>query len=141
MEFPAYEKMIVDAMQADYTAIVKQAQTLKNLLKASKSIKVTSPDGTNLTLSVSGRPVYLGDGLISKADVSNKTLSERLASLPDGRVSVTGVETSANGKVVMPRAKCRYEPMTDVRFDVTGGKMVNITVGDGKECAEKIAQG
>ena len=28
--------------------------------------------------------------------------------------------------------------MTNIRFDVTGGKMLNITVGNGKECAEKI---
>ena len=138
MEYPAFEKMIVDAMQADYTAIVKQATALQNLIKASKSIKVTSPDGTNLTLSASGRPVYLGDGLVSKADAANKTLAARLASLPDGRVFVSGVESSASGKVVIPNAKCRYEPMTNVRFDVTGGKMLNITVGDGKECAEKI---
>ena len=138
MEYPAFEKMIVDAMQADYTAIVKQATTLQNMIKASKSIKVTSPDGTNLTLSATGRPVYLGDGLVSKADAANKTLAARLASLPDGKVFVTGVETSAAGKVVVPRARCRYEPMTNVRFDVTGGKMLNVTVGDGKECAEKI---
>ena len=61
-----------------------------------------------------------------------------MASLPDGRVSVTGIETSADGKVVVPRAKCRYEPMTNIRFDVMGGKMMNITVGDGKECVEKF---
>ncbi|HMG89874.1 MAG TPA: aminopeptidase [Chryseolinea sp.] len=138
MEFPVYEKMIVDAMQADYTAIVAKAQTLANQIKASKSIKVTSPDGTMLTLSASGRPVYLGDGLVSKSDVVNKTLSQRMAYLPDGRVSVTGIETSASGKVVVPRAKCRFEPMTNIRFDVVGGKMQNITVGDGKDCAEKI---
>jgi aminopeptidase len=138
MEFPVYEKMIVDAMMADYTTIVTKEQTLKNMLASSKSVKVTSPDGTALTISVSGRPIYLGDGTITKADVSNKTLSGRMASLPDGRVSVTGIESSANGKIVIPRAKCRYEPMTDIRFDVTGGKMLNITVGDGKECAEKI---
>ncbi|HZI24068.1 MAG TPA: aminopeptidase, partial [Chryseolinea sp.] len=138
MEYPVFEKMIVDAMQADYTGIVKQATTLQNLLQASKSIKVTSPDGTNLTLSAAGRSVYLSDGIVSKADANKKTVAARLASLPDGRVFVTGVETSATGKVVIPSAKCRYEPMTNVKFDVTGGKMLNITVADGKECAEKI---
>ena len=138
MEFADYEKMMVGAMQADYSAIVTKAEALRNQLKSSKSIKVTSPDGTMLTLSVSGRPIYLGDGVVSKADVANKTLAGRLASLPDGRIFATGVETSANGKLVVPRAKCRYEPMTNVRFDVEGGKMLNISVGDGKECAEKI---
>ena len=138
MEFPAYEKMTVDAMQADYTPIVVKAQALKNLLKSSKSIKVTSPDGTSLTLSASGRPIYVGDGMTSKADAPNKILSERMASLPDGRVSVTGIETSASGKVVVPRHKCRYEPITNIRFDVMSGKMMNSTVGDGKECVEKL---
>ena len=61
-----------------------------------------------------------------------------MASLPDGRVSVTGIETSASGKVVVPRAKCRYEPITNIRFDVMGGKMMNIKAGDGKECVEKV---
>ena len=42
------------------------------------------------------------------------------------------------GKVVVPRAKCRYEPITNIRFDVMGGKMINITAGDGKECVEKV---
>jgi aminopeptidase len=138
MEFPDYEKLIVDAMQTDYSTIVTQAETLRNKLKSSKSIKVTSPGGTTLTLSVSGRPVHVGDGIISKADAPNKILSQRMASLPDGRVYVAGIETSANGKVVIPRANCRFEPMTDLRFDVTGGKMVNITAGGGKACVEKI---
>jgi aminopeptidase len=138
MEFPAYEKMIVDAMQADYTPIVVKAQALKNLLKSSKNIKVTTPDGTALTLSASGRSIYVGDGITSKADAPNKILSERMASLPDGRVSVTGLETSANGKVVVPRDKCRYESITDIRFDVMSGKMLNATAGDGKECFEKL---
>jgi aminopeptidase len=136
MEFPLYEKMIVDAMQTNYTPIVTQAQALKNLIKTSKSIKVTSPDGTDLTLSVAGRPIYIGDGVTTKADVANKTLFERMASLPDGRVAVTAVETSASGKVVVPRDKCRYEPITNIRFDVTGGKMLNVTAGEGKECLE-----
>ncbi|HEY5746153.1 MAG TPA: aminopeptidase [Chryseolinea sp.] len=138
MEFPVYEKMIVDAMQTNYTPIVTQAQALKNLIKTSKSIKVTSPEGTNLTLSVAGRPIYVGDGVTTKADVANKTLFERMASLPDGRVSVTAVETSANGKVVVPRDRCRYEPIADIHFDVTGGKMLNVTAGDGKACFETL---
>lgn len=138
MEFPVYEKMIVDAMRADYSAIVTQARTLKGLLTSSKSVKVTSPDGTTLTLSVSGRPVTIRDGVLSKADVSNKTMAERVASLPDGRVSVTGIETSANGKVVVPRDECRYEPLTNINFDVMAGKMLNFTAADGKECFEKI---
>lgn len=138
MEFPVYEKMIVDAMQADYGPIVTQAHALTNLIKASKSIKVTSPNGTSLTLSASGRPIYLGDGSTSKADVPNKTLAQRMASLPDGRVSVTAIETSANGKVVVPRSRCRYEPITNISFDVLGGKMMNATAGDGKGCLETL---
>lgn len=136
MEFPDYEKMIVGAMQTDYTAIVTQAQALKKQLTSSKSIKITSPNGTNLALSVSGRPVLVGDGTVSMTDASNKNLSERIASLPDGRVYVTGIETSANGKVAAPHDRCRFEPLTNIRFDVMGGKMLNFTADNGKECFE-----
>ena len=83
---------------------------------ASKSIKVTTTDGTNLSLSVSGRPVIVSDGVISKGDVSNKLLSGRQASLPDGIVSVTAVETSAAGKVVVARDECRFAPGNQYPF-------------------------
>jgi len=138
MDLVAYKTMVADAMEADYSKIASQGETLKKLLMASKSIKVTSSDGTNLSLSVSGRSVIVSDGVISKGDVSNKLLSGRQASLPDGIVSVTAVETSAGGKVVVARDECRFAPVTNVRFDVVGGKMQNLTAGDGKACFEEL---
>jgi len=138
MDVVAYKTMVADAMEADYSKISSQGETLKKLLMASKSIKVTTSDGTNLTLSVSGRPVIVSDGVISKGDVSNKLLSGRQASLPDGIVSVTGVETSAGGKVVVARDECRFAPVTNIRFDVVGGKMQNFTAADGKACFEEL---
>ena len=134
----SYKQMVADAMEADYSKISSQAESLKKLLMASKSIKVTTPDGTNLSLSVSGRPVIVSDGVISKGDVSNKLLSGRQASLPDGIVSVTAVESSAAGKVVVARDECRFAPVTNIRFDVVGGKMQNFTAGDGKACFEEL---
>jgi len=138
MDLVAYKQMVANAMEADYSKISSQADALKKLLVASKSIKVTTPDGTNLSLSVSGRPVVVSDGVISKGDVSNKLLSGRQASLPDGVVSVTAVESSAAGKVVVARDECRFAPVTNIRFDVVGGKMQNFTAGDGKACFEEL---
>ena len=140
MDLVAYKTMVADAMQADYSKISSQGETLKKLLMASKSIKVTSSDGTNLSLSVSGRPVIVSDGVISKGDVSNKLLSGRQASLPDGIVSVTGVETWAGGKVVVARDECRFAPVTNIRFDVVGGKMQNLTAGDGKHALKNYSR-
>ena len=138
MDLVAYKTMVADAMEADYSKIASQGETLKKLLMASKSIKVTSSDGTNISLSVSGRPVVVSDGVISKGDVSNKLLSGRQASLPDGIVSVTAVETSAAGKVAVARDECRFAPVTNIRFDVVGGKMQNLTAADGKACFEEL---
>ena len=75
MDLVAYKQMVANAMEADYSKISSQADALKKLLVASKSIKVTTPDGTNLSLSVSGRPVIVSDGVISKGDASNKLLA------------------------------------------------------------------
>jgi len=138
MDLVVYKQMVADAMEADYSKIASQAEVLKKLLMASKSIKVTTSDGTNLSLSVSGRPVIVSDGVISKGDVSNKLLSGRQASLPDGIVSVTAVESSAAGKVVVARDECRFAPITNIRFDVVGGKMQNFTAADGKACFEEL---
>ena len=49
-----------------------------------------------------------------------------------GSFLLTAVETSAAGKVVVARDECRFAPVTNIRFDVVGGKMQNFTAGGWK---------
>lgn len=134
LEFSVYEKLMWDAMKADYKKIAEQGEALKKLLVGSKTVKITSPVGTNITFSVSGRQVLVSDGITTKEDASQKLVQMRWATIPDGRVETTAIENSANGKVVVPRDECRYAPITNISFDVKGGKMQNFKADAGLSC-------
>jgi aminopeptidase len=138
LDFATYEKIMWDAMNEDYKKIAAQGEKLKKLLESSKTIKVTSTDGTNITFSVTGRPVLVRDGVTTKADAAQKALNLRSAGIPDGRVTVTAMENSANGKVVVAKDLCDWEQITNVNFEIKKGKVQNMNAASGKPCIDKI---
>jgi aminopeptidase len=138
LDFDTYEKIMWSAMNADYRKIAAQGEALKKLLESSKTIKVTSPDGTGITFSVTGRPVLVRDGVTTKADAAHKALNLRSAGMPDGRVTVTAMESSANGKVVVAKDLCDWEQITNINFEVKKGKVQNINAATGKQCFDNI---
>ncbi|MBS1681125.1 MAG: aminopeptidase [Bacteroidetes bacterium] len=137
LDFAVYEKIIWNGMKADYKKIAAQGEALKKILMDSKIVKVTSPAGTNISFSVSGRKVLVRDGITTKEDATQKLISMRWATIPDGRVTVTAIENSANGQVVVPRDICRFEPLTNIKFDVKSGRMQGIKADVGMSCFDK----
>ncbi len=137
IDFDLYEKMHWDAVNADYQQISAKGQEIKKLLLQSKQVRITSPSGTNLTFFVGSRPIIVSDGILSKEDMESKLMLERFISLPDGNVALAPIETSANGQVVIPKARCRYAPVTNIRFDLKNGLLQNFKADEGAECFNK----
>ena len=129
-----YVNMIWGAVGADYAQIAAKGTALKQMLQQGKTVRVTSPAGTDVTFSLAKRPVFLSDGIITAKQAKGKRFTDRSAGLPDGTVSVAPLEASANGKVVAPRAACRFLTMTDVSFSFAGGKMTNLKASKGLQC-------
>ncbi len=137
IDFDTYKKMHWDAVNEDYEKISEKGNKIKKLLQGANSVKVTSPSGTNFTFSVEDRPIFLDDGIITEEEAKAKLFLNRFASLPGGSVFLAPIETSANGKVVVPKARCRFKPLIGVSFEFKNGKLQNFKAENGGKCFEE----
>jgi aminopeptidase len=140
LDYPAYEQMIWSGIGADYTTIAGQASQLKQLLATGKKMHITSPDGTDLTLELGGRPVFADDGELSAADQQEKLIYNRTASLPGGRIYGTCQETTAMGHLGCPNmiGASDGQPLNGFKADLKKGKLVNMRADTGVESLQKM---
>lgn len=134
IDFETYQNIYREAMNADYKKISEIGQKIKKLLENSKLVRVTSSSGTDFTFKVGHRPIILRDGIITEQETKNKLFVARAASLPGGTITFAPIESSANGKVVIERNLCNYQPMTGIRFEFQNGKLINFKADQGGDC-------
>ncbi|MGI4823000.1 MAG: aminopeptidase [Janthinobacterium lividum] len=140
LDYPAYEQMIWSGIGADYITIAGQASQLKQLLATGKKMHITSPDGTDLTLELGGRPVFADDGELSAADQQEKLIYNRTASLPGGRIYGTCQETTAMGHLGCPNmiGASDGQPLNGFKADLKNGELVNMRADTGVESLQKM---
>lgn len=135
MDFVSYQKNVLEGINADYDHISLRGAKLQKTLRAGRTIRVTTPKGTDVTFSMApGRQIFVDDGIITEEEGKSKIYTARYVQLPAGSVYFAPLETSANGKVVVPRARCRFERYKDVSFELKNGKMANLKAGPFADC-------
>jgi leucyl aminopeptidase (aminopeptidase T) len=95
--FRAWGRVMNGASTVDFDSLSKRGKELASVLQASSKIKITSPNGTNLRLSVRGRKPRVNDGMVDDQDLADGAID---ASIPAGSVYTSVIEDSANGKVI-----------------------------------------
>lgn len=139
MDLTAYQKLMFEGINADYDAISSRGAKLQSLLKQARQLRITTPAGTDLTFAMApGRGVFLDDGMVTAEEAKAKTFTERYVLLPGGSIYFSPLETSANGRVVVPRTNCRFSAMDKATFDVKDGKMVNFNGGSNGPCFDEM---
>lgn len=138
MEFPTYQKIIMDGINADYQTISAKGSELKKILENAKQIRVTNPAGSDFTFSPAAkREIFLDDGIVTAEEAKSSVFIQRTASLPAGSIIFAPLETSANGKIMGAKAQCRYAPMNDVSFEFKNGAMQNFKAGTNTACYQE----
>lgn len=129
----AFDRIYVDALDIDY-AKLSAAQDKVIAKLRSGDVRVTTPDGTDIRFSVGDRPFNKQDGDASKARTDrSKTRVDREIELPAGVIRVAPIETTANGVLVVPRARLLDDAIaTGIRLEFTNGKVTkaSATTGD-----------
>ncbi len=138
LDFATYQKAYWDAVGADYQKISEQGSKLKQMLQGAKTVRVTSPSGTDFTFSLGDRPIFLDDGIMSEGKARSQYVVERAVTLPGGTIFLAPVETSANGKVVVPRDQCRFKSVTGASFDFKAGHLENYKAETNAQCFPEI---
>ena len=136
-----FKQSLLNAVTVDYSKIAQNALKLENLLKNSKKIEVSSPNGTKISFSVSGRDCYISDGVVSAKEKESEVFNNRWVGLPTGNIFVSAIEDSGKGKVVVSRDVTVWTDgvfVENVSFKVKKGRMQNIKMDKGEEGFMKL---
>jgi leucyl aminopeptidase (aminopeptidase T) len=137
MDYGQYEAMTWSAMEADYKAIAAKGQQIKKVLEGAKRLRITSPEGTDFTVELGGRPIVVRAGSVPPG--TKGTQAERFASLPGGSVRFAPLETTANGKIRAAEDQCD-KPVRDESLDVKNGMPVNVSSKSDQDCLQRSLQ-
>lgn len=138
VSFNAFQRMHWDAVNADYTRIAQTAAVLKARLQGAKLVRITSSSGTDLRFTVGNRPIFVDEGIVTPEKAKSKVFLDRIASLPGGSVFFAPIETSVNGRVVVPRDDCKRKPLLGASYEFKNGKLTTFTAKRGAECVQEI---
>ncbi len=124
-------KLFWNGVNMDYAAVQTQGDKVKAALAAGDAVHITNPNGTDLKLSIKGRPVLVSDGVLSDAERKAGGAAAS-AYLPAGEVYTSPVAGSAEGKVIQTRSFFRGKAIDNLTLTVSGGKVTAMTgSGDG----------
>jgi leucyl aminopeptidase (aminopeptidase T) len=91
---PLFEvSMLEGSMDVDWKALAKRTNSVARRVNTAESITVTTPYGTNISFSVTGRKALPDTGILTKPG--------SFGNLPAGEVYLAPLEGTANGKLVL----------------------------------------
>jgi leucyl aminopeptidase (aminopeptidase T) len=119
---PIFEpSMLEGAMDVDWKALAKRTATIAKTVNNAETIKITTQNGTRLSLSKKGRKALPDTGILTKPG--------SFGNLPAGEVYLAPLEGTANGLLVLQWAPTR-ELRTPVRLVVKKGRVVSVEGDD-----------
>ncbi len=118
----AWQRMLIAASTVDFAGLRDQITKLTPSMKNGE-VKITSPNGTNLTLRLAGREAYSEDCIVDADDLDH---GRNVANIPGGNILVCPDEMFAEGAVVFDRpTPYMGKWVGGIRLDFKDGVLVN----------------
>lgn len=128
---PEFSALFWAGVGTDYQRLHALGEAVKTALPAGKTMKVTTPAGTDLVFSLVPKSMTVSDGVISEEEV--KAGGPALMTwLPAGEVYGLISPGSAEGKIVVPRHVVQGQVLTDLVVTVKAGKVVDLKAAPSK---------
>jgi len=119
-----WKKAVDCALAMDLKEIAEKGRCAAAFLEKAHEVRLTSPNGTDLTFELSRRAIHIDDGIIDERDIEKKSLD---AQLPAGTVLTTIDETSGNGKVIFDQPlQSMGLNIPDIEWEFRDGKMTSM---------------
>jgi hypothetical protein len=135
---PEHSKVYERALlTTDYAALAAVQEKFEQALRGA-TVRVTTPDGTDLSFRVGDRPVTRQDGDASKARASRaRNLIDREVELPAGAIRVAPLEESVNGTIAFPAGDWGGERVEGLRMTFEKGRLTHFEARRGRAGVEK----
>lgn len=131
--FPGITKdVMIRGLSADYKKIAALTMKLKKLFEKTKIVRVTAPNGTDITMDITGRRAIPSKGLFHKKGESGN--------LPTGETFAAPLEGKTNGIFVVDGSMAGIGMIKDkpIEFTVEKGLVTKISGGSQAKELEKI---
>lgn len=125
-------------VNTDYKALQATGAKLQKTLAAGNAVHITAPNGTDLTLQIAQRPVFVSDGVVSYDDRTSGGPAATVW-LPAGEVYVTPVPGTANGTFVADQYNYQGKPIQGFTMKFENGNLTSFTAKSGDLSALKKA--
>lgn len=127
---------IVAATMQDPDRMARAAQPVARAFERGRRIRITHPNGTDLTLGLAGRATRLAAGRFEKGDLRRPFGS--LINLPGGSIRVALDERVADGTFLANRTNYFDDgTATGGRFEFAGGRLTSARFETGQEQFDK----
>ncbi|MFQ5816735.1 MAG: prolyl oligopeptidase family serine peptidase [Terriglobia bacterium] len=125
------------AVEVDPAVLAATQDTLISRLRAG-TIRITTPAGTDLTLSVAGRRFHNNDGIATKERVATaRSVRDREIELPAGALRVIPLEDSATGTLVAPEIAAGGKMFKHLRLAFTAGRLSDASGPEAQDFLER----
>ena len=116
------EMMVVGGIRADYQQVRRITERLARLLTEADAIRITTPEGTDVTMRSRGRVAIAQTGFVTKPG--------ELSGLPDGEATLAPVEGVTEGVAVAPYIADSLGLITEpFRMEIAKGRITHVTGG------------
>ncbi|MBZ0183163.1 MAG: aminopeptidase [Melioribacteraceae bacterium] len=123
------EDVLVRGLNADYKKIAALTLKLKKLMEKTKIVRVTAPNGTDITMDISKQKIIPSKGLFHKKGESGN--------LPTGEAFCAPVEGSAEGVFVVDGSMAGIGVLEKSTITIEVKKGMAVKISGGKE-AKKL---
>jgi leucyl aminopeptidase (aminopeptidase T) len=133
-----YDKFLVafaNGVNVDYDRVKRTGSAVLEGLRKKELVKITSPDGTDLTFSIKGRRVGIETGTLEQCFSTGK---ECEVEIPPGEVYVAPIESSARGMLVT--GEVRDFGVRDLRMEFHDGRIVGFEAEEGRSSFERLLE-
>lgn len=125
--FDETKERFLESLDIDYEALTSLGERVISRMQGAKEIHLTSPKGTDLTISTEGRPWINDDGRSAKPE----GVTPYIHNLPVGEVYVAPLEDSAKG-IFLPE-DFPGSPVRDLRVEFRGSAPAQISAREGMD--------
>jgi leucyl aminopeptidase (aminopeptidase T) len=127
-----------EGVNTDYKALQATGTKLQKALAAGNTLHITAPNGTDLTVKITQRPVFVSDGVVSYDDRTSRGPATTVW-LPAGEVYVTPVPGTATGTFVADNFYYEGKPIQGFTMQFENGTLKTFTAKSGDLAALKKA--
>jgi len=116
------EMMVIGGIRADYRQVRRVTEKLARLLTEADAIRMTTPEGTDITMRSRGRVAIAQTGFVTKPG--------ELSGLPDGEATLAPLEGATEGVAVAPYIADSLGLITEpFRMEIAKGRITHVTGG------------